>query len=215
MIRFLVTCRLLLVRYNMRTESLTRMFTSIMKIYTRTGDDGSTGLFGGPRVDKADARIEAYGTVDELNAVIGMVRLQQLPDALNKSLHRIQNELFSVGAELASPDPTKHGLQVISERHINRLEEWIDTIESKLPPLKHFILPGGCPAAGYLHFARAVCRRAERCVVALSKASQANVSPELTHYLNRLSDFLFVASRMANQQAGHQEVIWTNPDSGK
>jgi cob(I)alamin adenosyltransferase len=182
-----------------------------MKIYTRTGDSGSTGLFGGPRVSKDDLRIEAYGTVDELNAVIGVVRSSGVPNAIDVQLSQIQSELFSVGAELATPDPAAHGLRIITGKKITRLEEWIDEHEATLPALKNFILPSGVPSACHLHVARGVCRRAERRVVTLQKCPESNVSIDIIVYLNRLSDLLFVLSRAVNHAAGANELPWIRP----
>jgi cob(I)alamin adenosyltransferase len=182
-----------------------------MKIYTRTGDTGSTGLFGGPRVSKDDDRIEAYGTVDELNAHLGTVRAAAIDADLDEQLARIQSELFAIGAELASPDPDQHHLRTISQHHIETLENWIDLHEQILPPLKNFILPSGVSAAAYLHVARSVCRRAERRVVTLARRHEASISEELMVYLNRLSDLLFVLSRVANQRAGLGDAPWQSP----
>ena len=179
-----------------------------MKIYTRTGDSGSTGLFGGPRVPKDDARIEAYGTVDELNAALGAARAAGSPASIDRQLQQIQHELFALGAELASPDPDAHGLRLIGEPQIGRLEGWIDRHEERLPPLKQFILPAGCPAAALLHLARAVCRRAERRVVTLGRHDGAAVGDSVLIYLNRLSDLLFVMTRVANAEAGIGDVPW-------
>ena len=183
-----------------------------MKIYTKTGDTGETGLFAGPRVRKDDPRIEAYGTVDELNAVIGVVRSHQPPAAIDAELGRIQNELFAVGAELATPDPEKHGTALIGDTHIAALELSIDRLETTLPPLRQFILPGGTPAAAELHFARTVCRKAERRVVTLANLPGYAVSERIIRYLNRLSDWLFVASRAANHQTGQPETPWQKPE---
>ena len=186
-----------------------------MKIYTKTGDAGETGLFGGPRVRKDDLRIAAYGTVDELNAFLGLARCEPLPAEIAATIERVQNELFAVGAELATPNPEKHGLTLIQEPHIAALERDIDALEAKLPPLKEFILPGGNRAASLLHVARAVCRRAERHLVTLVDASDAHVSLRLVKYLNRLSDYLFVAARAANCLAGVPEVPWRNTAAAK
>jgi cob(I)alamin adenosyltransferase len=182
-----------------------------MKIYTRTGDMGSTGLFGGPRVAKDDDRIEAYGTVDELNAALGAARAAGLPADIDAQLQEIQCELFSMGAELATPDPDVHGLRLINEKHIERLENIIDGHESTLPPLKNFILPAGSAGATGLHLARAICRRAERRVVTLVRRHEASVSESLMIYLNRLGDLLFVLSRVANAREGVSEVLWVKP----
>jgi len=182
-----------------------------MKIYTRSGDSGSTGLFGGPRVSKDDDRIEAYGTVDELNACLGVVRAAGVSQAIDAQLQQIQNELFSIGAELATPDADKHDMRIIDSSHISRLEQWIDQHEQVLSPLKSFILPAGTSASVQLHLARSVCRRAERRVVTLSRHEDVQISDSLTIYLNRLSDLLFVLSRVANQEAKVDEVPWQRP----
>jgi len=185
-----------------------------MKIYTKTGDMGSTGLFGGPRVSKDDDRIEAYGTVDELNAALGMARAADLPGDIDEQLSRIQSELFSIGAELATPDPDAHQMRIIGPRHIRQLEQEIDAHEASLEPLKHFVLPAGSPAASHLHLARSICRRAERRVVTLVRRHEASVSEELLIYLNRLGDLLFVLSRVANRRVGVAEVKWIKPENG-
>ena len=178
-----------------------------MKIYTKTGDRGDTGLFGGPRVRKDDPRIEAYGTVDELNAVLGLVRCEPLEAPLDALLASIQRELFDLGAELATPDPQRLGTHTIAAPHIARLEAAVDQHEAHLEPLKVFILPGGTRAAALLHLARTVCRRAERRLVTL--ADREAISADLIIYLNRLSDLLFVLARSANRSAGLADVPWT------
>lgn len=177
-----------------------------MKIYTRMGDSGQTSLLGGKRVRKDDPGIEAYGTVDELNAVLGLVRAEQLPREIDALLARVQNELFELGAELATPEGSAHSRQRITDRHAADMEEAIDQWEVVLKPLRQFILPGGTPAAAGLHLARTVCRRAERRVVALRDSSP--VSDAVLVYLNRLSDLLFVLARAANHQAGRADVPW-------
>lgn len=182
-----------------------------MKIYTKTGDAGETGLFAGPRVRKDDVRIEAYGTVDELNAVIGLARCETLPTSIEQTLNRVQNELFSVGAELATPEPEKHGTALVGETHIVLLEQAIDELEAHLPPLKQFILPGGCQGAALLHVARGVCRKAERRVVTLAASPGTVVSARMIRYLNRLGDYLFVAARFANANAAFPETPWEKP----
>lgn len=189
-----------------------------MKIYTRTGDTGSTGLFGGPRVSKDDERIESYGTVDELNAAIGLARSMGVSEVIDGQLNQIQHALFSIGAELATPDPDAHQMRIISDSHIQQLETWIDQHESTVPPLKHFILPAGHPACASLHLARSICRRAERRVVTLAHRqapdtgdTSADVSETVIIYLNRLSDLLFVLTRVVNHQAGVEEVKWVSP----
>ena len=165
-----------------------------MKIYTKTGDAGDTGLFGGPRVAKDAPRIEAYGTVDELNSVLGMARTQALDQESDELVRRIQNELFNLGAQLATPDPAMHGTHLIGAAQIAALEAAIDRYEATLEPLKEFILPGGTPAAATLHFARTVCRRAERQVVRLVDAGEED-NLDLVAWLNRLADLLWLYAR--------------------
>ncbi len=181
-----------------------------MKIYTKTGDSGTTGLFGGPRVLKSDSRIAAYGTVDELNAVIGLAR-SFLADGeateVDPMLGDIQVELFVLGADLATPSEAKVDVPRIEANHVELLEIKIDQLEEKLPQLTKFIIPGGAPAGAALHTARTVCRRAERLVVQLQQ--EDSIGPESLTYLNRLSDFLFVASRFINRCAGQEEETWT------
>lgn len=179
-----------------------------MKIYTKTGDAGETGLFAGPRVWKDDVRIEAYGTVDELNAVLGWARSQSLPAEIDSLLGQIQHQLFALGAELATPDPAKHGTNLIGDPQIAALEQAIDAMDATLPALKQFILPGGVRGAAALHIARAVCRRAERCVVTLRRSAGNSVPEPALIYLNRLGDLLFVLARAANQQAGLGDIVW-------
>jgi len=177
-----------------------------MKIYTKTGDSGDTGLFGGPRVRKDCPRIEAYGTVDELNAVLGLARCEPLALDFDALLARIQNDLFDVGAELATPEAQTKQVPTIGATHITALETAIDHWEAVLTPLRQFILPGGSRAAAQLHVARTVCRRAERRVVTL--AASETVSHALFVYLNRLSDLLFVLARAANHLGGQPDVPW-------
>lgn len=180
-----------------------------MKIYTKTGDAGQTGLFGGPRVAKDDARIEAYGTIDELNAALGAVRAATPPAMIDEVLRRVQHELFAVGAQLATPNPAEKGVPIISETHIASAERDIDHFEERLPPLKEFILPGGTAVAAQIHLARAICRRAERRVVTFTQQNAGDsVTPTLLAYLNRLGDLLFVLARAANQHAGRSETAW-------
>ena len=178
-----------------------------MKIYTKTGDTGETGLYGGLRVSKDALRVEACGTVDELNACIGFVR-SQIPDKeINAIFHRIQNGLFDIGADLATLDthPKAKSLR-ISPILTVELEGLIDRLEERLPPLRNFILPGGSTGGAPVHLARTVCRRAERRVVSLSKVEAVN--PEVLIYLNRLSDLLFVLARVVNQRADVPEPLW-------
>ena len=180
-----------------------------MKIYTRTGDKGKTSLIGGKRVSKTHQRLEAYGTIDELNAHIGLL-LALLPadESERTTLLQVQNILFVVGAQLATP-PEVTGTLAVSAEMLSTLEEAIDRIEAALPSLKAFVLPGGTQAASQCHVCRTVCRRAERRVLAL--ASRATIPSELTSYLNRLSDYLFVLSRKINNEQGMQEIFWQNP----
>jgi cob(I)alamin adenosyltransferase len=178
-----------------------------MKIYTKTGDSGDTSLFGGQRVPKDALRIEAYGTVDELNSVIGIV-LADSPDPLiAKILTQVQHQLFELGADLATPRAgARAGIKRLEPRDASALEKHIDAVESHLKPLRSFILPGGSPVAARLHFARTVCRRAERIVVRLSR--NEDIGEGITMYLNRLSDLLFVLARHANSSAAVAEVKW-------
>jgi cob(I)alamin adenosyltransferase len=194
---------------NRRTPWRERHFA--MKIYTKTGDQGDTGLFGGPRVGKDAPRIEAYGTVDELNSVLGIARAQGLDAEFDALVAKIQNDLFAVGAQLATPDPAHVASARVGAAEIAALEQAIDRFESRLEPLRQFILPGGCPAAAYLHFARTVCRRAERRLVALMRTPSEPIAPEPLVYLNRLSDLLFVMARVANRSAGTSDVPWQKP----
>ena len=182
-----------------------------MKIYTKTGDQGETGLFAGPRVRKDHPRIEAFGTVDELNAALGMVRCETLPDDMDMLLDRVQGELFAVGADLATPHPKVPGTAWVGADHVKALEEMIDQYEAQLPRLTQFILPAGTPVCSALHFARAVCRRAERRVVTLANEPNERISKQLIAYLNRLSDLLFVLSRTANAKAGRADIVWERP----
>lgn len=180
------------------------------KIYTRTGDKGDTGLFGGGRVAKDNPRVEAYGDVDELNAVIGMARAVELMPRIDEVLVPVQRDLFGIGAILATPDREKMSEQLvkarIDEERIEELERAIDAGDAELEPLTAFIVPGGTPKAAALHVARTVCRRAERRVVALQ--SDADVPDLVIVYLNRLSDLLFTLARLANKRAGAGEVTW-------
>ncbi len=177
-----------------------------MRIYTRGGDDGTTGLFGGARVSKHDVRVCAYGDVDELNAVLGWARAAGLPEPVESVLATVQADCFRVGAVLASPPGRDPGICPVSEEDVQGLERAIDALEARLPPLKVFVLPGGCEGAARLHVARTVCRRAERSVVHLGEQD----SVDLVHvrWLNRLSDLLFVQARLANVEAGRSDVPW-------
>jgi len=181
------------------------------RIYTRTGDDGTTGLATGARRPKYDLRVEAYGTVDEANACIGLARLHTGADAeLDAMLARIQNDLFDLGADLSTPDdgkPLPYEPLRILDAQVTRLEEEIDQLNAHLSPLRSFVLPGGSPAAAALHLARTVCRRAERQATALAAREGEPVTPAAVKYLNRLSDFLFVAARYANDK-GAADVLW-------
>jgi len=183
-----------------------------MKIYSRTGDLGETGLLAGPRVGKDIARIEALGTIDELNAALGLVRGEPVSGPIDRLLERIQNELFEIGAELATPDPVTHGTRTLGPQHVKALEGDIDACASSLAPLAGFILPCGVRSAAALHLARTVCRRAERRLVALVRESGGEISLVLLAYLNRLGDLLFVLARAANAAAGVGDVPWRRPE---
>jgi cob(I)alamin adenosyltransferase len=179
-----------------------------MKIYTKTGDDGKTGLFGGARVSKDDVRVEAYGTVDELNAALGLAQSLGANAREGAIIAELQNDLFVLGAELACVAEKRSNLKLrlLDSADANRLESHIDALDSELPPLKHFILPGGHPVAAALHQARTVCRRAERRVLTL--ATLQPVPQHLLVYLNRLSDLLFVLARHAQAERKLEDVLW-------
>jgi cob(I)alamin adenosyltransferase len=178
------------------------MGNRLSKIYTRTGDDGSTGLGDGSRVPKDSARVEAYGTVDELNTRIGvLLACDGIPDDIGELLVRIQHALFDLGGELSGP-----GMELVHDADVTGLEQTLDRYNKDLPRLKEFILPGGGMAAAQCHVARTVCRRAERRVVTLAR--DESVRPQVVHYLNRLSDLLFVLCRVLARASGHGEVLW-------
>ncbi len=181
-----------------------------MRIYTRTGDNGSTGLLGAGRVSKDDLRVEAYGTVDELNAALGVARaaLSNADESADELIARLQSELFVLGAALADPNPDGRFHRAITEAHVTGLESLIDALEAELEPLHQFILPGGSPAGARIHLARAVCRRAERLAVALAHQAGRDVPPVIIAYLNRLSDLLFVLGRAINRRDGVAETPW-------
>ena len=182
----------------------------LSKIYTRTGDDGTTALGSGRRVAKYDLRVECYGTLDETNAAIGLARLHTRSDgALDAMLARIQNDLFDLGAELCYPNESKdaRGRLAVSDSQVERLEREIDTLNRELQPLRSFVLPGGTLAASFLHLARTISRRAERLMVALAARPNEPVGGSALRYINRLSDFLFVAARYANDM-GKSDVLW-------
>ena len=184
---------------------------ALNRIYTRTGDDGSTVLVTGERRPKSDLRVEAFGTVDETNACLGLARLHTASDSeLDPVLGRIQNDLFDLGADLATPagpEPPRHEPLRIVEAQVERLEREIDAMNAHLAPLRSFVLPAGTPGAAALHLARTICRRAERLVVELAGRPGETVAPAAIKYLNRLSDLLFVAARFANQR-GAGDVLW-------
>jgi cob(I)alamin adenosyltransferase len=177
------------------------MGNRLTKIYTRTGDDGTTGLSDGGRVDKDDPRIEAIGAVDELNSTIGLLLSGDVPGSMRLTLTDIQHRLFDIGGELSMP-----GHNTLQPDYVEALEQALDSLNSDLPALKEFILPGGTPAAAICHLARAICRRAERRVHRLART--AAVNPVTLKYLNRLSDLLFVMARQLNKQARHSDVFW-------
>ena len=178
------------------------------RIYTRTGDDGTTSLGSGARRKKYDLRVEAYGTVDEVNAVLGLVRLHTAGSALDAALARIQNDLFDVEADLCLSEKGPGGARLtVTDAQVAWLEAEIDRLNGELEPLKSFILPGGSEASAYLHLARTVCRRAERIMVELNDEKGEGVSAPSLKYVNRLSDYLFVAGRYANDK-GARDVLW-------
>jgi len=189
-----------------------------MKIYTRTGDTGETGLYGGQRVGKDDVRVEAYGTVDEANALLGVAVGQVIDPDLRRQLLRLQSDLFTVGADLATPlaREEQSGRSIVPRvqvAQVSALEEAIDRYEAELSPLRTFILPGGSAAAASLHLVRTVLRRAERRTVTLCRDHPDDTNPEVVRYLNRLADLLFVLARVANHRAGVQDIPWTRPDN--
>ncbi len=180
-----------------------------MKIYTKTGDEGMTSLFGGERVWKDHLRIEAYGSVDEINSFIGLALCEIADDDIRQTLHNIQNNLFVVGADLASPRGKENKVSSVSrveKDFYEKVEKEIDRFNDKLPVLKHFILPGGTKGAALLHIARTICRRAERKVITLGKAEE--IGSDISIYLNRLSDFLFVLARYENHVSQTPDVEW-------
>ncbi len=187
----------------------------ITRVYTRTGDQGMTRLVGGQKVSKDDVRIHTYGTTDELNSVVGLVRMELCRGAwsgddrstLDAQLHQVQNDLFNLGSDLATRTEDRwEGIRLVGAGDVERLEQQIDTMNESIPPLKEFVLPGGGPAPAFLHQARTVCRRAERLTITLAGAEDIN--PMAIKYLNRLSDWLFVAGRWAARAAGEAEVLW-------
>jgi cob(I)alamin adenosyltransferase len=183
-----------------------------LRIYTKTGDDGTTALFGGTRVSKDALRIQAYGTIDELNAVIGIVLTGNLKDELRAELGRLSRDLFSLGSDLATPlePPPKYPIPRITVDDVARLEGWIDAHDDVLAPLKNFILPGGSFEAAHLHLARTVCRRAERLIVTLD--GNENIGEHVRPFVNRLSDYLFTVARRANHDLGVSDVEWHAED---
>lgn len=177
-----------------------------MKIYTKKGDTGKTALFGGKKVSKNSLRIEAYGTVDELNSMLGLILAQQPSDRVQQILIELQQQLFILGADLATPSTTKTRINRMDEPHVDGLESIIDELDEYLPALRNFILPGGSNCGALLHMARTVCRRAERAVVACMESDPVN--NHSIRYLNRLSDLLFVLARYENHRAGQSETEW-------
>lgn len=177
-----------------------------MKIYTRKGDSGETSLLGGTRVSKSNARIEAYGTVDELNSSLGLIRDSAAVEGMDPALVRVQHQLFNIGSLLASDGDNKMNLPTVTEDEISFLEEEMDRMDAELPELRNFILPGGNTTASFCHLARCVCRRAERRVVSL--AELLPVDERIVRYLNRLSDYLFVLARFATDRLGGKETPW-------
>ena len=185
------------------------------KIYTRTGDTGDTGLFGGGRVSKGDLRVEAYGTVDELNAALGWAASRVNQQEIRGHIETLQDDLFVIGADLATSPPTERRPQpkvpILTESRIGEIEYWIDKADDELPGLTAFVLPGGSKGAAALHMARTICRRAERAVVRLG--AQEDVVDGIIPYLNRLSDLLFTLARLENHRAGISDREWSSPDS--
>ncbi len=177
-----------------------------MRIYTRSGDDGTTGVFGGGRVRKTDPVIEALGTLDELNASLGIARLHSRETSLDAELSWLQNVLFDLGAELATPVDSPYYKVSVNEQDTLRLEKSIDALSADLPELRTFILPGGAPLAAHLHTARTLCRRAERALLTMSESAHVGVEP--LRFVNRLSDWLFTAARAANHLAGQPDTPW-------
>ena len=173
----------------------------LSKIYTRTGDKGTTGLGDGSRTDKDSLRVEAYGTVDELNSVIGLLASYKLPDVIARELIEIEHDLFDIGGELSIP-----GHSVVTDKQVEHIEQCLDRLNADLDPLKEFILPGGSAGAAVCHLARTVCRRAERRVVSLARKENLNAASQ--RYLNRLSDLLFVMARTLNHAGGGKDVLW-------
>jgi len=191
-----------------RVEEEAPVYNRPVKIYTRTGDAGETSLFDGTRVSKTDPRVAAYGDVDELHASLGVAAAASLDSQLSEWTVSLQRDLFALGARLADPSHKIAARVVkatVTDESVARLEGWIDTLEAELPPLRHFILAGGCPGGAALHLSRTICRRAERAVLSLGTD---RVEPVVIVYLNRLSDLLFVMARAANHRAGVPETIW-------
>jgi cob(I)alamin adenosyltransferase len=184
------------------------MANRLTKIYTRTGDKGTTGLADGSRVAKDHARIEAIGAIDELNSVMGVLLAEDIPAGLRARLAVIQHDLFDIGGELSMPGHT-----LVGEAHVERLERELDTLNAELPPLRDFVLPGGSKRAAAAHVARTICRRAERRLVALDRGEP--LAPTLLQYLNRLSDLLFVTARVLSREAGESDVLWEQGKSRK
>ena len=184
----------------------------ITKVYTRTGDDGSTALTSGRRVPKDSLRVETYGTIDELSSHLGVARSIGLSELCEARMRRIQNQLFHLGAEVSYPPEEREGRDFpgIEQRHVDELESLADQLMAELDPLENFVLPGGARVGAELHVARTVCRRAERCLVSLAR--DETVSPESVSYLNRLSDLLFVMARYENHKAGSRDLLWDSRD---
>jgi cob(I)alamin adenosyltransferase len=182
-----------------------------MKIYTRHGDTGETGLLSGVRVWKNSPRLEVIGTIDELNATLGLLRTERLPEEIDRLLERLQNELFNAGTELAAASPAESPCPAIAAQNIQEIEAAIDQSDARLQPLKGFVLPGGVRSAALFHIARTICRRAERQLAALVQLDKQAVSPSMLAYINRLSDLFFVLARLSNAQAGVADMPWKKP----
>ncbi len=181
------------------------MLNNSMKIYTKTGDDGTTGVQGGKRISKSNLRIKAYGMIDELNATIGLVLSKKFDDDIENLLRNIQNDLFVVGSDLSNPDLTNMKNRITTEM-VTNVEKTIDRLENELPPITNFILPGGHEVASLIHISRTIARRAETIVISLNEKEKIN--DECIKFLNRLSDLLFVVARIVNKKNGFNDIIW-------
>ena len=192
-----------------KRQGLAKDCRTPLKIYTKGGDRGETGLVGGARVGKDDSRVASYGDIDELSSALGLARAQGLPADVEAKVARVQAELFTLGSQLATLDPSRPGAERVRAEWVTALEQEIDAVDAEVPPLRSFVLPGGAPGAAALHLARAVCRRAERAVVALGRREA--LDPLVEVYVNRLSDWLFMMARAVNCRSGVVEPVWHPP----